>query len=1135
MIKPQLVNSAIIGNQFEQSITTLASGDYIVTWASDQSSNGLLGIYSQRLDKSGRPTGPETLVQAPGYYNLQHPDVEALSNGGYVISWIANGFSAFIREFDAAGLPMREAAPLSIGNPRTTHSIAHFSDGSYIVAATSDWGWYQGDGIYLSHFEADGTPRAAEVLITPDVAFMYQHPSVTSTSSDGYVVTWSEGASSYRLMMQQFDKNGNSLALPTQVSDPDTRIALQSSVTVLENGNFVVTWTDGGPDWNSVDIKSRLYHASGSALGDAEIVNENIAGTQQNPEIVSLGGGGYVVTWATGGENASPTSIAFRMFGANGSPIGGEENIITDWDQDFDPQISSTIDGGFIVTWTSQTSVDIAGTALDVYFQKYDANGVAVGTNVNPITNAVDGSLYTQMAQLANHAYIDIPEQGDGFRSAFIEDQVLKRSALIFDDLDLAPINGWEAVSAAELGIAESVASAGLTYSIKDGRYIAIKKLVSVGDPVEGDAIIYKGVYDGKKTVAIAFSGTDQLADWETYLNFSNYYALFSPLIDGLRNYLNATAVDQVLLTGHSLGSSAALKLMHDDTILLPDDKLLAFASTGIEIAGRGSAAGQSVSISHTNDIVAALGSNFGVAVQTLGQMALMFASLGSSPIVQLAARLLNKAYQTKAQVGSKICLSIHDDSSFPYNFQEHSMEGRYLPSVKSLVAFANDGELADMIYSLPVFSAIRGNAAYNGKSTNFQLGDIDTDQLDDRLHESENGQIILGGDGDDEILLGGKKGLTIDGGADTDTVIVGLRSTEVEIPDAVPHVQIRQNSVVLADLYNTETLVFSDRIVSVIDTPVNMQIVNSQMASLQVAFGVAGTQAGSTVKNVVGTPVGDKIYKAYGSGGTVWGMGGADFVSSDLLFSSTFQRQTSSSSNSNVPELTINGGLGADIMIGGIGNETFIVDNLEDSVSDRGGFDVVKSSVSFSLPKGVENLVLTGSAEIAVGNGSNNKLSGTAKPNFLVGGGGKDHLIAGAGVDVLVGGDGGDTLVGGLGRDFMTGSAGADDFDFNAIKQTGKTAATRDVITDFRHLKDDIDLRTIDANSKLGGNQAFTFIGKSGFHDEAGEVRYRKFNYAGTDRDKTIISGDVNGDGKADFQIELTGLITLTKGDFIL
>jgi hypothetical protein len=37
------------------------------------------------------------------------------------------------------------------------------------------------------------------------------------------------------------------------------------------------------------------------------------------------------------------------------------------------------------------------------------------------------------------------------------------------------------------------------------------------------------------------------------------------------------------------------------------------------------------------------------------------------------------------------------------------------------------------------------------------------------------------------------------------------------------------------------------------------------------------------------------------------------------------------------------------------------------------------------------------------------------------------------------------------------------------------------------------------------------------------------------TANDKTIVEGDTDGDGRADFQIALTGLIKLSQGDFVL
>ena len=118
-----------------------------------------------------------------------------------------------------------------------------------------------------------------------------------------------------------------------------------------------------------------------------------------------------------------------------------------------------------------------------------------------------------------------------------------------------------------------------------------------------------------------------------------------------------------------------------------------------------------------------------------------------------------------------------------------------------------------------------------------------------------------------------------------------------------------------------------------------------------------------------------------------------------------------------------------------------------------------------------------------------------------------------------------------------MTGGALRDVFDFNFANETGKTGATRDRITDFQHGVDDIDLSNIDANGSAAGNTAFTFLAAKGaaFTGVKGQLIWSQINVANPTSDKTIISGDINGDKVADFQIELTGLKAITKGDFIL
>jgi len=143
--------------------------------------------------------------------------------------------------------------------------------------------------------------------------------------------------------------------------------------------------------------------------------------------------------------------------------------------------------------------------------------------------------------------------------------------------------------------------------------------------------------------------------------------------------------------------------------------------------------------------------------------------------------------------------------------------------------------------------------------------------------------------------------------------------------------------------------------------------------------------------------------------------------------------------------------------------------------------------------------------------------------------GGSRDDTLIGSKIgDIIKGGAGEDTLTGGRGKDILTGDAGPDFFDFNSIKESVK-GGQRDVITDFKRSQGDkIDLKGIDAKTGVSGNQKFAWIGKDDFSGVKGELRYKDLGA------KVIVQGDVNGDGKADFEI-LVKTASLNAGDFLL
>jgi serralysin len=196
--------------------------------------------------------------------------------------------------------------------------------------------------------------------------------------------------------------------------------------------------------------------------------------------------------------------------------------------------------------------------------------------------------------------------------------------------------------------------------------------------------------------------------------------------------------------------------------------------------------------------------------------------------------------------------------------------------------------------------------------------------------------------------------------------------------------------------------------------------------------------------------------------------------------------------------------------------------------VFDDGGFesDTLINIEEISATQFDDDITLSNADNVGIGENGNDVIRGLA---------GNDTLIGDQGHGFFRTTPGNDVLIGELGKDTMTGNEGADTFDFDSILETGKTRATRDVITDFTRGEDVVDLATIDANALVDGDQAFSWRGEQGFTGVAGQLHFIRENNPGNANDRTIIEGDVNGDRIADFQIELTGLHRLTDHDFLL
>jgi hypothetical protein len=96
-------------NDSEPQITALADGGYVVAWIAETSDGQSTDIFTQRYDSANIPVGTTQRLQgmAGDMFDLR-PQITALADGGYVVTWFAEtsdgqSTDTFTQRFNAAG------------------------------------------------------------------------------------------------------------------------------------------------------------------------------------------------------------------------------------------------------------------------------------------------------------------------------------------------------------------------------------------------------------------------------------------------------------------------------------------------------------------------------------------------------------------------------------------------------------------------------------------------------------------------------------------------------------------------------------------------------------------------------------------------------------------------------------------------------------------------------------------------------------------------------------------------------------------------------------------------------------------------------------------------------------------------
>ena len=916
---------------------------------------------------------------------------------------------------------------------------------------------------------------SAEQLVNTFALGDQTAPSLTALAGGGYVITWhglpDPNASSYATYFQTYDAWGNKVGTE-QVLDGSYA---DPEVVALANGGFAIVHT-GGDAFLSGGILMSTFTADGTSLGAPVTVNSEddpmAPNYQSEPAVAKLSNGGFAVGYFCT-EPGGGQSMRIQRFDANGAKLGPEILVGVDPDGAVaDLVIGAFGDDSFAASW-----IGLDG-GYEVYMRVYGNDG-APQTGIVPLSNGIAQHQLNPAIASDGQTGLAIYYNGDLAQTVgqlFAADGTLLKPEFGISDGMQNALGGY---------YPEVTGLPGGGYFVVFMEYNASGFSQLVGQVLDGDGNKVGAetvIFDSGETDSIFRFKVAALADGRVVVTFDrpadtgadvDGSSIRSLIVDPRGGFVEGSPAAEILLG--SAGDVA--DLMYGGS---GDDELHGLGGNDTIYGGRG------------NDTLAGDG---GTDTLAGGE-------------------------------GDDFFLVDLDDEIW-------EVEGEGFDTI----------HIEAMDYVLESGVAVEVLEMSGGTDS-----DITGNEYDQWLKGDSSNNKLLGLGGNDTLEGGGNVDW-LEGGTGDDFYIVDSELDFVmEAANAGNDTVTADFSYSLHSRANVENLILTGGAVEGIGNGLNNKLTGNDDDNELYGEGGNDTLNGGKGADTMGGDAGNDVYVVDNIGDTVVELAGAGtdtvYAAFNHTLASSVERlvltgsATKGTGNSadnllvgNAAANTLTGGAGNDTfgggegvdqLVGGSGNDKYELGSSSDKITETSGTDTITTTISRSLASysGIENLQLVGTSDI---NGS-----GNSGANTLLGNVGKNQLKGGGGADLLHGGEG---------KDLLWGGAGKDKFDFDSITEIGKWSSSRDVIRDFKHGSDKIDLRSIDAKSNVSGNNAFAFVAAEGakFSGVKGQLIWDQKNHAGTSKDVTLVSGDLNGDKVADFTLELTGLHNLSKGDFIL
>ena len=373
------VNSYTTNTQNYPALAANPNGGFVVVWQSAYQDGSNFGVFGQRYAGSGTPLGPEFRVNSHSTSHQRSPDVAVDSSGGFVVVWNSLGQDGssegvFAQRFDSAGMP---SGPEFRVNTYTTGSqrapaVSMGGSGNFVVVWMGNGQDGSLYGIFGQRYAASGGPLGPEFRVNTYTTNHQQRPAVAADASGGFVVVWDGlGGGTYTVIAgQRFGASGAPVGAEFRVNTYTPTDQYDPAVDSDAAGNFVVAWT--GVTGSQIDFASvfaQRFTSAGAPTGPEFRVNTYTTNDQTRSSVAVDASGNFVIAWQSNQQEVgSYFDIYGQRYGSSGAPSGPEFRVNTFTPNlQIIPDVAADSSGNFVVVWQSPQD----GFNTGIFGQRY--------------------------------------------------------------------------------------------------------------------------------------------------------------------------------------------------------------------------------------------------------------------------------------------------------------------------------------------------------------------------------------------------------------------------------------------------------------------------------------------------------------------------------------------------------------------------------------------------------------------------------------------------------------------------------------------------------------------------------------------------------------------------------------------